>query len=240
MGLNKGCGSDFVQNRGVLPFDAAQIPHNCLASSLDGDADRIVFYFLPCPIGHSTESADDARTEGALAAGNEVALADISAAQKQAAHAPAAASADSIRVGAAAPANERQLECEAASGTPVVLLDGDYISALLAMHLKDLLGRCGLDKQLTLGITPLVSFIGLLLRVCLQNRSLHELRLHELRHEGAGLITLTRMLSEVQNLHIQLSLNLEHISPFTFVLALASIIIVCIHCLPVGRESGLP
>ena len=42
--LNLDCGSDYVQNNHIIPFNL--LINNQLCCSLDGDADRIVFYFL--------------------------------------------------------------------------------------------------------------------------------------------------------------------------------------------------
>lgn len=43
--LNYNCGSDYVCNQKKLPENALDIPNGHLIASLDGDADRIVFYF---------------------------------------------------------------------------------------------------------------------------------------------------------------------------------------------------
>jgi hypothetical protein len=119
MHLNNGCGSDFVQNLRVAPFDAAKLTPGRLACSLDGDADRIVFFFVPDTPWHShpltTHGSD--RGPSAEPPGTTV-VADSSL------------------------------------DTPVTLLDGDCIAALLATHLKALLEGCSLEEELTLGRAP--------------------------------------------------------------------------------------
>lgn len=50
--LNNGCGADFVKTQQRLPdgyADEERVRPNELMCSFDGDADRIVFYYLTCP-----------------------------------------------------------------------------------------------------------------------------------------------------------------------------------------------
>jgi hypothetical protein len=117
--LNDGCGSDFVQNHRVAPFDTSKLTLGRLACSLDGDADRIVFFFVPDTPSHSHPLTTHG-SEGD----------------------PSAESSGTTVV------------ADSSLATPVTLLDGDCIAALLATHLKALLEGCSLEQELTLGRAP--------------------------------------------------------------------------------------
>uniref|UniRef100_A0A7S1TBD3 Phosphoacetylglucosamine mutase n=1 Tax=Compsopogon caeruleus TaxID=31354 RepID=A0A7S1TBD3_9RHOD len=60
--LNLQCGADFVQKHAHLPIHVPQVPSGDLIASLDGDADRVVFYYLDVDRGFHLLDGDKIAT----------------------------------------------------------------------------------------------------------------------------------------------------------------------------------
>jgi phosphoacetylglucosamine mutase len=66
--LNAECGSDFVQNRRILPNNFDELPPNSRCCAVDGDADRLVYFATPSEPGERIVLLDGDKI-AALAAG---------------------------------------------------------------------------------------------------------------------------------------------------------------------------
>ena len=112
--LNHLCGSDFVQVGQQWPQGlSAESSRRALCASLDGDADRIVFYF-PSSTSSSSTSFNDA---------SEV----------------------------------EQNELREAREPELVLLDGDYIAALVATYAVEVVNALPLQEMVSVGTLLQVS-----------------------------------------------------------------------------------